>query len=150
MQPLSVAEIIPILQTAIAPTILISGVGLLLLTMTNRLGRIIDRSRTLLKELRSTGREGRTKYEKQLKILWRRAQLTRMAIALAAGSVLFAATLIIVIFMVAVTQIEITWLIGSIFVVCMLSLIGSLVAFLWDINLALAAYKHEIEAREGD
>lgn len=150
MQPLSVAEIIPILQTAIAPTILISGVGLLLLTMTNRLGRIIDRSRTLLKELRSTGREGRTKYEKQLQILWRRAQLTRIAIALAAGSVLFAATLIIVIFMVAVTHIEITWLIGSIFVVCMLSLIGSLIAFLWDINLALAAYKHEIEAREGD
>ena len=34
--------IVPILQTAIGPVILISGVGLLLLTMTNRLARTID------------------------------------------------------------------------------------------------------------
>lgn len=148
MQTLSVAEILPILQTAIGPTILISGVGLLLLTMTNRLGRIIDRSRILVKELRSTGLDGRTRYDKQLKVLWRRAQITRMAIALAAGSVLFAAVLIIVIFSVAVTHVEITWLIGSIFVACMLCLIGSLIAFLWDINLSLAASKHEIEERD--
>jgi hypothetical protein len=33
------------LRDAIGPVILISGVGLLLLTMTNRLGRAIDRAR---------------------------------------------------------------------------------------------------------
>jgi hypothetical protein len=43
----SVSQLIPVLQTAIGPVILISGVGLLLLTMTNRLGRVIDRSRIL-------------------------------------------------------------------------------------------------------
>jgi hypothetical protein len=32
-------EIVPVLQVAIGPVILISGVGLLLLTMTNRLSR---------------------------------------------------------------------------------------------------------------
>ncbi len=145
MQTLSVAELIPILQTAIGPTILISGVGLLLLTMTNRLARIIDRSRALIKELRNTDLNNRGRYTKQLKVQWRRAQITRLAIALAAGSVLFAATLIIVIFFIAVAHVEITWLIGSIFVACMLCLIGSLIAFLWDINLAVAASKHEIE-----
>ena len=35
-------ELIPVLQVAIGPVILISGVGLLLLTLTNRFGRIID------------------------------------------------------------------------------------------------------------
>ena len=40
----SVEHLIPIIQTAVGPVILISGLGLLLLTMTNRLGRIIDRS----------------------------------------------------------------------------------------------------------
>jgi hypothetical protein len=34
---------IPVLQVAIGPVILISGVGLLLLTLTNRYGRTIDR-----------------------------------------------------------------------------------------------------------
>lgn len=148
MQPLSVAEIIPILQTAIGPTILISGVGLLLLTLTNRLGRIVDRSRILVKEFRAAGQNAQDQYDKQLKVLWKRARLVRMAIALAAGSELLAAVLIIVLFSVAVTHVEITWLIGLIFVVCMLCLIGSLVAFLWDINLSLTASKHEIEWRE--
>src|SRR5688572_19515401 len=45
-------EIVPVLQVAIGPVILISGVGLLLLTMTNRLGRAIDRARSLVRELR--------------------------------------------------------------------------------------------------
>lgn len=143
MLTLSVAEIIPILQTAIGPTILISGVGLLLLTMTNRLGRVIDRYRVLLRELQNTPPENRGRYDVQLKVLWRRAKLTRLAIALAAGSELLASVLIIVIFSVAVSHAEITWLIGSIFVACMVCLIGSLVAFLWDINLSVASFKHE-------
>jgi hypothetical protein len=36
-----------VLQTAIGPVILISGVGLLLFSMTNRSGRVIDRARLL-------------------------------------------------------------------------------------------------------
>ncbi|MFN9975717.1 MAG: DUF2721 domain-containing protein, partial [Phycisphaerae bacterium] len=34
----TVPDLIPVLQVAIGPVILISGVGLLLLSMTNRLG----------------------------------------------------------------------------------------------------------------
>jgi hypothetical protein len=41
-------DLFPDLQIAIAPVILISGVGLLLLSMTNRLGRTIDRARQLV------------------------------------------------------------------------------------------------------
>ena len=41
---ISLSELVPILQIAIGPAILISGVGLLLLSMTNRLGRVIDRA----------------------------------------------------------------------------------------------------------
>jgi hypothetical protein len=146
MLTLSVAEILPILQTAIGPTILISGVGLLLLTMTNRLGRVIDRYRVLLKELQNASPENRARYDIQLKILWRRAKLVRLAIALAAASELFAAVLIIVIFSVAVTHVEITWLIGSLFIAGMLCLISAMIAFLWDINLSVASFKHEFDA----
>lgn len=150
MQSLSVAEMIPILQTAIGPTILISGVGLLLLTMTNRLGRVVDRTRVIVRELRNATTGDRDRYEKQLKVMWKRAQLTRLAIALAASCELLAAFLIIILFSVAITRAEITWLIGLIFVACMLCLIGALVAFLWDVNLSISASKHEIEARDGN
>jgi hypothetical protein len=45
-------QLIPVLQMAIGPTILISGVGMLLLVMTNRLGRTIDRARHVVAILR--------------------------------------------------------------------------------------------------
>lgn len=35
---ITVSELIPVLQTAIGPVVLISGIGLLVLSMTNRLG----------------------------------------------------------------------------------------------------------------
>ena len=50
---MSLEQIIPILQLAIGPVIVISGVGLVLLSMTNRFGRVIDRSRSLTKIIRS-------------------------------------------------------------------------------------------------
>ncbi len=143
LPPLS--QLIPTLQTAIGPVILISGVGLLLLTMTNRLGRVIDRARLLASELPQASDEKRPKIEAQLGILWKRARLIRLAITLSAASALSAALLIITLFLAALFQIEDAWLIGVIFIICLLSLIGSLGAFIHDINQSLAALKLELE-----
>jgi hypothetical protein len=83
-------DLIPTLQTAIGPVILISGVALLLLTMTNRLGRAIDRARLIGAGLAEAEPPARTALEAQLRILWRRARLIRSAIALATISALMA------------------------------------------------------------
>jgi hypothetical protein len=53
--------------------------------------------------------------------------------------------LIIVIFLTALWQLEIAWLISALFVVCMASLIASLMLFIHDINQSLAALKLELE-----
>lgn len=148
MQTLSVAQLIPVVQTAIGPTILISGVGLLLLTMTNRLGRCIDRARILARELPGASEADRAKDQKQLRILWRRARLIRVAIGLAATSALFAAILIIVLFLTALLQMENAWLVSALFIICMVSLIGSLVMFIHDINQALTALRLELSGKE--
>lgn len=145
MQDQSVAELIPVLQTAIGPVILISGVGLLLLTMTNRLGRAIDRARILAGELPTASDASRLALEGQLRILWRRARLIRGAIILVSMSALAAAILIIMLFLTALWQLEIAWLISALFVVCMACLIASLIAFMHDINQSLAALKLELE-----
>ncbi len=141
-----VTQLVPVLQTAIGPVILISGVGLLLLTMTNRLGRAIDRARILVGTLPNTTEARRVKIAAQLQILWRRARLIRLAIALASVSALAAAILIIVLFLTALWQIETSWIIVILFIVCMLCLIGSLALFIHDINQSLAALKLELEA----
>lgn len=148
MQTLSVAEMIPILQTSIGPTILLSGVGLLLVTMTNRLGRIIDRTQYLGGELREADDKNRARLKRHLAIMWKRARLIRTAIAFAAVSDLCAALLIIALFSMAIAQVELTWLIAVIFITCMLCLIGALLVFIWDINWSITASKNEIEDRD--
>ena len=146
MGGMRLAELIPILQVAIGPVILISGVGLLLLSMTNRLGRVVDRSRLLAASLRQAGPDQRTGFSAQLEILSRRARLIRKAITLATVSVLLAAVLIITLFLGAVLHLEWGLVVVLLFIAAMGCLIGSLVAFLRDINLALAAMELEISS----
>ena len=141
------AELVPILQIAIGPVILISGVGLLLLSMTNRFGRAIDRSRILSRELRENPNVNRKQILAQITILLKRVDLIQRAITLASVSVLLAAILIIVLFLMALLQVNAAWLIIVLFIGCMVSLIGSIIAFIQDINHALEALKLDIKGK---
>jgi len=58
---------------------------------------------------------------------------------MAAVSVLLVAVLVIVLFCGALFRVEIAGLVIVLFVGCMLSLIGSLGLFIWDVNLSLKA-----------
>ena len=138
-------EIVPVLQVAIGPVILISGIGLLLLTMTNRLGRAIDRARLLKAELSQRTDEERAQALAQVAILYRRARVVRLSIILATLSALLASALIITLFVTALLHWEQGFFIGLIFIACMTALFASLVAFICDINLALHALKLELE-----
>ena len=137
-------DLIPVLQTAIGPMILISGMGLLLLSMTNRLGRVIDRARILAGDSRAIPESRDARVTGQIKILWKRMKVIRVAIALALVSALSAAILIILIFVTALWRTDAVAPVIVVFAVCMLSLIGSLIFFIHDINLALAAVKVDL------
>jgi len=142
-------QLIPILQVAIGPVILVSGGALLLLSMTNRLGRIIDRTRELTRALRSAGGEDREQMVAQLSILTRRARIVRDAIFLAAHSVLLAAVLVITIFVAALMRVGTAVPIIVLFIACMLCLIGSLLLFIRDVNLSLRALRLDVAAAGG-
>jgi len=140
----SIRELIPVLQAAIGPVILISGVGLLLLSMTNRLSRVIDRARNLLARSDQAGGVTRERSLAQLDILWRQSRTIRLSILLASISVLCAACLIILIFIIALFKLDDAWVISVVFLACLLSLIASLIVFITDINRSLAAFKVEL------
>jgi hypothetical protein len=145
---MKLTDLIPILQMAVGPVILISGIGLLLLSMTNRLGRVIDRSRILSEARQKVTGHAQVHLVSQLNILQRRARLVRLAIGLATFSLLMAAILVMSLFLAALLKLEIGLTVACFFVICMGSLIGSLIVFLRDINLALEALKLDIEGRE--
>jgi hypothetical protein len=143
-------DLIPVLEFSIGPVILISGVGLLLVSMTNRYGRIIDRCRIQADFLRTyTGGEAyRAGIRHQLDILLHRGRLLRLAIALAALSILQAALLILMLFVITLLKAEISTVIIVLFFGCILCLIFSMVFFIVDINVSLAALKLEIDLQK--
>jgi hypothetical protein len=144
MDTLETSQLVTVLQTAVGPVVVISGVGLLLLTMTNRLGRIVDRSRALGQQVRTVTGEEQERARAQLRILAQRAELVRWAIALAAFCVLFVALLVISLFVTALFDVEVAWLVAGFFIVSMGCLIASLVMFIRDINKALQATALEV------
>lgn len=144
---MSLTDLIPTLQLAVGPVILISGIGLILLSMTNRFGRIIDRSRILTEDLRRAPRAAHKRILAQLEILADRARTLRGAIALSTISVLLAAILVISLFLGALLRLDMAAFIVILFVLCMLSLIVSLLMFILDLRLSLEAFWLEMPAQ---
>jgi hypothetical protein len=145
MPTTSLHELIPVLQVAIGPVILISGVGLVLLTLTNRFGRAIDRSRLLAREMRGLTGQEQERLARQVKILYQRAGLIRVSVVMAAICLLLVAVLISVLFFTALFNLEAVWFIMALFIGCMASLIVALVAFIKEVQLSLHALKLELE-----
>lgn len=142
----SLDQLVPILQLAIGPVILISGVGLLLLTLTNRFGRMVDRSRVLVRELAAAPKGAWAQnLREQVAILNRRAAILRLSITLGAITVLLVGVLILVLFLGALLQLNVALLVALLFSVAILSLIGSMLTFIRDMNLALAAARLDLQ-----
>lgn len=138
------SEIVPVLQISVGPVILISGVGLLLLSLTNRYGRVIDRSRFLGDGLRkSSASDGHI--WAQIEILRGRAKLLRTSITFGVLSVLCAAVLVIGIFVGSLIHFAPTAFVVIMFSACMASLIISLGFFLRDVNTSLNALDLDME-----
>lgn len=139
-------NLIPTLQVAIGPVILISGVGLLLLSMTNRLGRIIDRTRELKEAFRAGTEADRARLKGQLDTLWLRARIIRDSIVWAASSVLLVALLIIFLFLDTLLVWHMEAVIVVIFAACLIAIVVSLIYFIRDINLSLHALELEMNS----
>jgi hypothetical protein len=143
MNTISFDQLVPILQLSIGPVILISGVGLLLLTLTNRFGRLLDRARALNRDQAATPAIA-AGVRAQIAILHRRSGILRLSITLGAITVLLVPVLILVLFVSALLRLEAGWVVVAIFSLSQLTLIGSMLAFIRDMNLALEAVRLEI------
>lgn len=145
MELLRTSSLLPIIQLAITPVILISGMGALMLTLTNRMGRIVDRTRSLAVLVHGAVAVDRAHLESQLEIMWRRAKLIRMAVTFAGLSMLMACGLILVIFAAAVLGRDLAVVAMIFFMGSILLLVAALGAFLRDIYVSLHALRLEVD-----
>jgi len=133
----SLGDIAHVIQLAIAPVFLLTGVGTLLAVLSNRLGRAVDRSRVVENLLPALVGEALAAAQDELVLISRRTRLIYAAIALAVTCALLICLLIAVAFIDAFLAANLARLMGALFVLAMLALIASLVAFLREIFLAV-------------
>ena len=142
---INIDNLIRILQASIAPCVLISGLGLLLLSMVNRLARPIDRIRLLCEDLKGAPREDVPILKEQILILYKRCQLLRNSIALMILSIFFVSIIILLLFLIFIFSIPLQFLVELLFTLSMISLIIALLFFLLDIRFTLKSIKMEID-----
>ena len=133
------------IQLSITPVILITGLGSLLLTMTNRMGRVVDRTRILAGQVRAATGDEQLHLENQLRIMYRRAKIIRLAVTLGASSMFSSGLLVIAIFENAILGTQLASVILGIFITGIVLLLGALGAFLRDIFLSLNALGLEVD-----
>jgi len=139
LRALGPEHILQVIQAAITPVVLISGVGLLLLTLSGRLGRIVDRTRIVAAERNLAAPEHRGAFELQLRILGHRARLVRLALALSATSVAVSGLLITLLFLGLLLEWNVTVVCAVLFVVALLCLVLAMFVFVREIYHSLEA-----------
>jgi hypothetical protein len=138
-------DLITILQASLTPVVLISGVGLLLLSMTNRIARPLDRIRFLGKELKTSSEKDQSYYLRQIEILYKRCFLLKKAITAAVLSIISISVIILFLFLMKIFALDLSLFIECIFIIGLFALAISLVYFLKDIRESLKSVTIEME-----
>jgi hypothetical protein len=133
---LDVEIIAHVVQLAVAPVFLLTGVAALLGVMTNRLARVIDRARLLEERWRQLDEAEQVAARAELCILEHRARLSSWAINFCTSAALLVCAVVATLFIDAFLAANLRWLVGALFVVAMFALIGGLVSFLREVYLA--------------
>jgi hypothetical protein len=137
MEPVSsISTVSHVIQLAVAPVFLLSGVGAILAVLINRLSRIVDRYRLLENSSAKAGAGEDTVAQVEMAILSRRARLIHWAISLCTIGALFICLVVATLFIGSMLRVSVSQLIALMFVGAMLALIAGLLSFLREITLA--------------
>ena len=142
-------SILPLIQLSITPVILVSGLGALVISMTARMGRIVDRTRHLAGAACQASDAERTHIEHQLRIMFWRAKLMRLAMTLVVGSMFVSGLLIMLIFLSALSGFDFAAGILGVFLVSVVLMLGGLGAFVADLWVSLAALDSDVRRALG-
>jgi hypothetical protein len=134
---LPVTTIAHAIQLAVAPVFLLTGVAAILSVLTNRLARIIDRSRFLHSGSLPAAKTNQA-IQVELKSLRQRARLIHWAIGLCTACLLLICSVVAVLFLGSFFTLNMAVVIASLFVAAMLCLIMALLNFIAEIYLATA------------
>ncbi|MGE0173225.1 MAG: DUF2721 domain-containing protein [Oligoflexales bacterium] len=147
--PVDSSALAKLMSTSIAPVFLITGVTAILNTMSLRYGRIIDRIRQILREgpklyLKETGAEY---MHRELRSLYQRARLLRLAIILEGLSIFGIALTIVLLFVSLNIQLNTYYVPQFLFLMSLVLAIAGTILFVKDFAVSLALIEMDMQLR---
>jgi uncharacterized membrane protein YGL010W len=143
-------DIAHIIQLAVAPVFLLTGIAAFLGVLSNRLSRITDRARVLERRLATSKDDTKKILEKELSNLWKRNRIINRAIMLCTFSALMICLVIVMLFCSSIIAFNLSTLISIIFILSMLSLTTGLIGFLREVTKATKSMQRGMEVLVND
>ena len=128
----AVPTVAHVIQLAVAPVFLLTGIGAILNVTTNRLSRIVDRFRVLTK----VNNPEPPAYKTEMMTLSRRAKWVHRAVSLCTIAALLICIVVAALFVGAFINVDPSRPVALLFISAMLALIFGLLCFLREIYLA--------------
>ena len=144
----AVSTIADTIQLSLSPVFMLAGIGALLNVLAGRLARVIDRARELEQlHPRSTGPE-HDRYVWELRILDRRMKLSNIGMLLAVSSAMITCAVVALLFVAVLGRFHIGRYVAVLFILAMVLLTSSLLAFLLEVRASLRANRVRVELLE--
>ena len=138
----NIATVASVIDIAVAPVFLLAGISGLLVVLTNRLGRTIDRSRSLqAAESEFLPEQHKAVIQHEMTSLLRRIQLSYTAISLSTLSAILVCLLIVALFLGSLLQLNVSLIVASLFIVCMIILSLAFCSFLFEVLISTRSLK---------
>ncbi|MFA7330603.1 MAG: DUF2721 domain-containing protein [Candidatus Delongbacteria bacterium] len=134
-----------LLQATLTPVALISGVGLLLLSMTNRYNHALDRIRHLLKEKQAQPMADWRKVDLSIGIIYGRCKIMRKAILCVSSSIVSSGAMIFATALEGLGGLELGWLKALLLMVSIGLVVVASILFVIEVGYSLRAITLEIE-----
>ena len=145
-----VTAVARVIELSVAPVFLLAGISGLMVVLTNRLARIIDRARALrASESEFASDDDRLRIGRELRAAQIRGKVVNFAILMATLSALMVCLVIITLFMGSFQSAEMSVLISGMFVICILFLALAFCAFLAEVLISTGYLKMGMMAAQG-
>jgi len=138
----AVGAISHIIQLSVAPVFLLTGIASILVVLTNRLARIVDRSRYLAQQLSSATGEQAQEFRWERRLIGRRIRINYIAIGLSICSALLVCTVIALLFIGSLFAAHLETVVAVLFIVCMAALITALSGLLSEVYLGTRQHRY--------
>lgn len=127
-----------VIQIAVAPVFLLSGVGMMLSVFTSRLSRIVDRARVLEDRLGFVDAHHEREVQSELHTLSHRSRVIDLAISLGICAGMLVCMVIVALFVGDLFAVNLSLWVAALFVLAMLAFIGAFTLFLREVLIATA------------